>query len=114
MDRGASGLFASIDGAGGAVPPHHKESFVKLHHRLILLPLLAAGPALLASCGSTGSNSPQQQPSVTSVAPPGTDAMMPHTTDAMAPHTTDAMMPHTTDAMMPHPTDAMAPATTGG
>jgi hypothetical protein len=69
---------------------------VKSHHRLILLPLLLTGPAVLAACGSSGSNSPQQQPSVTSAAPQGTDAMAPHTTDAMMPHTTDAMAPTTT------------------
>ena len=78
---------------------------MKLHHRLVLLPLLIVVPTALVACGSTGSNTPQQQPTGSTMAP--------HTTDAMAPHTTDAMMPHTTDAMMPHTTDAMT-ATTGG
>ena len=98
IDRGLSCAVDTIGGARGAVPPHHKESPVKLHHRLVLLPFLALGPAFLAACGSSGSNSPQQQPSAST----------------MAPHTTDAMAPHTTDAMMPHTTDAMAPSTTGG
>jgi hypothetical protein len=86
---------------------------MKLHHRLVLLPLLIVVPTALVACGSTGSNTPQQQPTGSTMAPHTTDAMAPHTTDAMMPHTTDAMAPHTTDAMIPHTTDAMT-ATTGG
>jgi outer membrane biogenesis lipoprotein LolB len=70
---------------------------MKLHHRLVLFPLLMVAPLSLVACGSSGSNTPQQQPTGSTMAP--------HTTDTMAPHTTDAMMPHTTDAMT---------ATTGG